>query len=88
MSITLDIPDGLAPQFTRPGQDLARMVVEDAGRGSVPHAPAHWLPATALARGLATHYELDGLLKARRIRLGYTLEDLKRDRETHRKLGL
>ncbi len=30
MTITLDIPDDLVSQFTRPGQDLARTVLEDA----------------------------------------------------------
>jgi hypothetical protein len=38
--------------------------------------------------GLASRYELDGILKARRVWLEYTLEELKRDRNTHRKLGL
>ena len=87
MTITLEIPDDLAPQFTRPGQDLARTVLEDA---AVEAYRMRRLTGGQLRRllGLASRYELDGLLKARRVWLEYTLEDVKRDRETHRKLGL
>jgi hypothetical protein len=87
MTITLKIPDDLAPQFTRSGQDLARTVLEDA---AVEAYRMHHLTGAQLQRllGLASRYEFDGLLKARRVWLEYTLEDLKRDRETHRKLGL
>jgi hypothetical protein len=87
LTITLEIPDDLASQFTRPGQDLARTVLEDA---AVEAYRMHRLTGAQLQRllGLASRYELDGLLKARRVWLEYTLEDLKHDRETHRKLGL
>ena len=87
MTITLEIPDDLAPHFTRPGHDLARTVLEDA---AVEAYRMHRLSGAQLRRllGLASRYELDGILKARRVWLEYTLEDLKRDRETHRKLGL
>jgi hypothetical protein len=87
VTLTLDIPDDLVPQFTRPGQDLAPTVLEDP---AVEAYRMRRLTSAQLRRllGLATRYELDGLLKARRIWLEYTLEDLKRDRETHRKLSL
>jgi hypothetical protein len=87
MTITLDIPDELTPRFIRPGQNLARTVLEDA---AVEAYRMHRLTGTELRRllGLASRYELDGLLKARRVWLDYTRGDLKRDRETHRKLGL
>lgn len=87
MTITLEIPDDLAPHFTRPGQKLARTVLEDA---AVEAYRMHRLTGIQLRRllGLASSYELDVLLKARRVWLEYTREDLKRDREIHRKLGL
>jgi hypothetical protein len=87
LTITIDIPDDLAPQFTRPGQDLTHTVLEDA---AVEAYRMRRLTGMQLSRllVLATRYELDGLLKARRFWLEYTLEDLKPDRETHRKLGL
>jgi len=87
MTITLEIPDDLTSQFTRPGQGLARTVLEDA---AVEAYRMHRLTGAQLRRllGLASRDELDGLLKARRVWLEYTLEDLQRDRETHRKLGL
>ena len=87
MIITLDIPDELAPQFTRPGQNLARTVLEDA---AVEAYRMRRLTGAQLRHllGLTTRYELDAFLKARRVWLEYTLEDLKHDRQTHRKLGL
>lgn len=86
MTITLDIPDDLTPHFTRPGQDLARTVLQDA---AVEAYRTRRVTGSQLRRllGLATRYELDGLLKARQVWLEYTLENLKRDREMHRKLG-
>ena len=38
--------------------------------------------------GFQTRMEVDGFLKAHDVELEYTLEDLERDRETHRRLGL
>jgi predicted HTH domain antitoxin len=35
-----------------------------------------------------SRYELDGFLKSREIWLDYTMDDLNRDLETHRRLGL
>lgn len=87
MTITLEIPDDLAQQFIRPGQDLSRTVLEDV---AVEAYRMHRLTTAQLRRllGIASRHELDGLVKARRVWLEYTLEGLKRDRETHRKLGL
>jgi hypothetical protein len=38
--------------------------------------------------GFETRFELDGFLKQHRVWLDYSVEDLDRDRETHRRLGL
>ena len=38
--------------------------------------------------GLQTRMEVDGFLKAHGLELEYTLQDLERDREAHRQLGL
>ena len=38
--------------------------------------------------GYQTRMEVDGFLKEHGVELEYTLEDLERDRETHRRLGL
>ena len=35
-----------------------------------------------------SRYEIDGTLKRAGVYLGYTVEDLKRNRETHRLMGL
>jgi hypothetical protein len=37
--------------------------------------------------GFETGYELDGFLKTHQVWLEYSFEDLKRNREAHRKLG-
>lgn len=86
MTIKLDTPDDLAAQFTRPGQDLARTVLEDTAMEAY---RMRRLTGTQLRRplDLGTRYELDGIFKARRVWSEYTLQDLKRDR-THRKLGV
>jgi hypothetical protein len=44
-------------------------------------------PTTAVAR-IQTRLEVDEFLKEHGVELEYTLEDLARDREAHRKLGL
>lgn len=87
MTITIEIPDNLAPQLTRPGQDLGRAVLEAM---AVEAYRMHRLTGSQLRHllGIASRYELDGFLKARKAWLEYTLEDMKQDRETHRKLGL
>jgi hypothetical protein len=87
MRVTLNIPDDLAPHFTRPGQDLARTVLEGAAVEAYRMRRLTGAQLRCLL-GLASRYELDGLLKARRVWLEYTIEDLKRDRQIYRKLGL
>jgi hypothetical protein len=38
--------------------------------------------------GYETRMEVDALLKSHGVELEYTAEDIERDRETHRQLGL
>ena len=84
--VTLDIPDDLLAALETPGQELSRGVFEAV----VLEAYQERKLSTAQLRrllGFETGYELDGFLKTRQVWLEYSFEDLKRDREAHRKLG-
>ena len=45
-------------------------------------------PPCCVGAGLQTRMQVDAFLKDHGVELEYTLEDLERDRETHRQLGL
>ncbi len=69
-----------------PGQEFSRSVFEAV----VLEGYRERRLSTAQLRrllGFETGYELDGFLKTHQVWLEYSLEDLKRDREAHRKLG-
>ena len=86
MNVILPIPDDLAEQLG-PADDLARRALESL---ALAEYQAGRLTEAQLRRmlGFETRYELDGFLKARGIFLDYTLEDLKRERETLDRLGI
>jgi predicted HTH domain antitoxin len=68
------------------GHDPARTALEDM---AVEAFRAHRLTEHELAKLLdLSRHELDGLLKQREVWLEYTMEDLQREMETHRRLGL
>jgi Uncharacterised protein family (UPF0175) len=85
--VTLDIPEELSAAISAPGRDLSRTVLEalalEAYRGRK-------ISTAQLRRllGFESRYELDGFLKTHEVWLDYSVEDLERDRETHRQLGL
>jgi hypothetical protein len=81
MQVMVEIPDNLAAQVIPAGQDPARALLEDA---LVQAYRENRVSGRELmeALGIATRYELDGFLKARQVWIGYTLEELDRDRET------
>jgi hypothetical protein len=84
--VTLDIPDDLLAALAAPGQELSRSVFEAV----VLEAYRERKLSTAQLRrllGFETGYELDGFLKTHQVWLEYSFEDLKRNREAHRKLG-
>jgi hypothetical protein len=85
--ITIALPDELSAALAAPGQDLSRAAFEaltlEAYRESK-------ISAAQLRQllGYETRMEVDAFLKSRGVELEYTLEDVERDRETHRQLGL
>ena len=85
--LTLHLPDELIELLTASGQDLSRAALEsialEAYRGRK-------LTTAQLRRvlGFESRYELDQFLRQHEVWLDYTWEDLERDRESHRQLGL
>jgi predicted HTH domain antitoxin len=87
MHLSLNLPDELSAILAPPGQDLPRAAVEAIALEAYRE---HKLSTAQLRRllGYQTRMELDGFLKDHGVELEYTLEDLERDREAHRQLGL
>ncbi len=86
MNLLLPIPDDLAERLGAAG-DIARRALEAFG---VAEYQAERLTEAELRRmlGFETRYELDGFLKERGVFLAYTMEDVRRERETLDRLGV
>jgi len=87
MELTLDLPDELCAALAASGQGLPRAALEAIALEAYRERK---LTTAQLRRllGFESRYELDGFLKQHEVWLEYTWEDLERDRETHRRLGL
>src|SRR6202041_1724962 len=85
--VTIALPDELSAALATPGQDLSRAAFEALALA------AYREPKISLAQlpqllGYETRVEVDAFLKSHGVELEYTLEDVERDREIHRQLGL
>lgn len=85
--VALDIPDALSSALAEPGQDLGRPIIEAAALEAYRERKISAAQLRELL-GFATRDELDGFLKDRGVWIEYDIDDLARDRETHRILGL
>ena len=86
MQFTVDLPDDLADRLVPQGSDPARTALEDM---AVEAYRSHRLTEHEVATLLGLdRYELDGFLRRREVWLDYTMQDLQRDLEAHRALGL
>ena len=85
--VTISLPDELLAAFSAKGQDFSRAALEAL---AIEAYRTHKISAALLRQllGFQTRMQLDAFLKEHGIELEYTLEDLERDRETHRQLGL
>jgi predicted HTH domain antitoxin len=85
--LTIELPDELLAALGSSGQDLSRAAFEAI---AVDAYRARKISTAQLRRllGFQTPMEVDGILKAHGVELEYTLEDLERDRDVHRRLGL
>jgi hypothetical protein len=85
--VTLDLPDELSTALAAPGRELSRSVFEALALEAYRE---HKLSTAQLRRllGFENRYELDGFLKAHEVWLEYGIDNLERDREAHRVLGI
>ena len=85
--LTIELPGELSAALASSGQDLSRAAFEAIALEAYRERK---LSTAQLRRllGFQTRMEVDGFLKAHGVELEYSLEDLERDRETHRRLSL
>jgi chromosome segregation and condensation protein ScpB len=85
--VTIALPDELSAALAGPGQDLSRTALEALALAAYRERKITTAQLRSLL-GYETRLEVDAFLKEHGVDLEYTLEDLERDRETHRQLGL
>ena len=87
MQLTIELPDELSAALTSSGQDLSRAAFEAIALEAYRERK---LSTSQLRRllGYQSPLEVEGFLQKHGVELEYTLEDLERDRETHRRLGI
>jgi hypothetical protein len=85
--VILNLPDELSVALSGSGQELSRAALEAIALEAYRERK---LTAGQLRRilGFETRFQLDGFLKEHEVWLEYAWEDLEKDRETHRQLGL
>jgi hypothetical protein len=82
--VTIAVPDELSAALAAPGQDLTRAAFEALALAAYRERKI----SAAQLLGYETRMEVDAFLKSHGVELEYTVEDIERDRETHRQLGL
>jgi len=85
--ITIALPDELSAALAAPGQDSSRAAFEALTLSAYLERKISAAQLRQLL-GYETRMEVDAFLKSHSVELDYTLEDIERDRETHRQLGL
>ena len=87
MNVTVHIPDELAAQLTSEGGDLERQALEALVLEAF-RADRSSKAELRRALGCEVLNEVDGFLKAHGVYEAYTLEELDREVEAMRRLGL
>jgi hypothetical protein len=85
--ITINLPDELSAALASPGQDLSRAAFEALSLAAYRERKISTAQLRQLL-GYETRVQVDAFLKSHGVELEYTLEDLERDRETNRQLGI
>jgi hypothetical protein len=87
VNITVELPEDIARQLATEWHDLSRAALEGLALEAY---RVRKLTSEQMRRllGFETRFELDGFLKEHGVWLDYSVEDLNRDRETHKRLGL
>jgi len=87
MDVTVQIPDDIANRITADGGDLSRRTLEALVAEEYRHGHLH-KPDLRRLLGFETSYEIDGFLKAHEVFEDYTLDDLERELEGLKRLGV
>jgi hypothetical protein len=85
--VTIALPDELSAALATPGQVLSRAAFEALALAAYRERKISAAQLPQLL-GYETRVEVDAFLKSHGIELEYTLEDVERDREIQRQLGL
>ncbi len=87
MEVIVQIPDDIASHMTEANGDLARRALEGF---ALEEFKKDRITKPELRRllGFETRYELDGFLKAHEVYDDYTMEDLERELESLKHLGI
>jgi Uncharacterised protein family (UPF0175) len=87
MNLTVEIPDEIAARLRTAGGDLSRRLLEGF---ALEEYKSERLSKAQLRRllGFETRFELDDFLKAHQIPAPVTIEDVRRDVQDLRSLGL
>ena len=87
MNVTMDIPDDVAQRLSASGGDLSRRALQ--ALAAEEYRQGHLTkPDLRRLLGFQTSDEIDTFLKAHEVWIDYSLDDLKREREGLRHLGL
>jgi hypothetical protein len=81
------LPEELSAALAASGQDLSPAALEALALAAYRERKISAAQLRQLL-GYETQVEVDVFLKSRGVELEYTLEDIERDRETHRQLGM
>ncbi len=87
MEVTVQIPDDIANRMTANGVDLSRRALESLVAEEYRQGHLH-KPDLRRLLGLETSYEIDSFLKAHDVYEDFTMEDLERELEGLRRLGV
>jgi hypothetical protein len=87
MNVNVPIPDDLAQRLSAAGGDLSRRALEGF---ALEEYKTKRITKAELRRwlGFETRYELDGFLKSHQVWADVTIEDLHRDLQDLKSLGL
>ncbi len=87
MEVTVQIPDDIASLMTDGTTDLSRRALEALAAEEYRQGHLH-KPDLRRLFGFETSYEIDGFLKSHNVYDEYTMEDLEREVEALKRLGI
>ena len=86
-NVTISLPEEILDALANSGRDLSRAALEALALEAYLQRRLTTAQLSHLL-GYETPMQADAFLKDHGVELEYSIEDLERDRETHRRLGL